>query len=165
MKLCGSWAFFGIAFLWDWSENWYIYLQYFLDYLPIYIFTEFLVEFLVLYNRSLLVICFVYLLFSPWVMSDFFWPNGLQHAKFLCPLLSAGVCSNSCPLNQWCYLTISLSVAPFFFCLQPFPASGSFPMSRLFTLCVQSNGASASASVLPMNTQDWFPLGLTGLIL
>ena len=84
--------------------------------------------------------------------------------KFLCPPLSPGVFSNSCPLNWWCYLTISFSVACFFFCLQPFPASGSFPVSRFFTSCVQSIRAPASASVLPMNTQDWFPLGWTGLI-
>ena len=76
---------------------------------------------------------------------------------------SPGACSNSCPWSQWGYLTISFSVVPFS-CLQPFPASGSFQMSSFFTSGGQSIGASASASVLPMNTQDWFPLGLTGWI-
>ena len=80
-----------------------------------------------------------------------------------CPPLSPRVCSNSYPLSWWCYLTISSSVVPFFFCLQSFPASGSFPMSQLFVSGGQSTGASASASVLPMNIQDWFLLGLTGL--
>ena len=88
----------------------------------------------------------------------------LQHARLPCPSLSPGVCSNSCPLSQWCYLTISSSVAPFCSWLQSFPALGSFPMSRLFSSSGQSIEASASASVLPMNIQGWFPLGLTGLI-
>ena len=92
------------------------------------------------------------------------WPHGLQHVRLPCPSLSSRVCSNSCPLSQWCYLTISFSAAPFSFCLQSFPASGSFPMSQFFTSNGQSIGASASASVLPMNIQGWFPLGLTGLI-
>ena len=97
-------------------------------------------------------------------MSDYLWPHRLQHARVLCPPLSPRVCSDSCPLSQWCYLTI-LSIATFlFFCLQSFPASVSFPMSWLFTLGGQSIGASASASILPMNIQDWFPLGWTGLI-
>ena len=76
---------------------------------------------------------------------------------------SARACSNSCPLSQWCYPTVSCSVVPFS-CLQSFPAFRSFLTSRLFTSGGQSTGASASASVLPMNIQDWFPLGLTGLI-
>ena len=92
------------------------------------------------------------------------WPHGLEHTRLPCPSLSPGVCSDSYPLSQWCYLTISSSVALFSFCLQSFPASGSFPMSRVFTSGGQSIGASASASVLPMNIQGWFPLGLTGLI-
>ena len=74
------------------------------------------------------------------------------------------VCSNSCPLSWWYYLTISSSATPFSFCLLSFPALGSFPMSQLFSSGGQSIRASASASVLPVNTQDWFPLGLTGLI-
>ena len=84
--------------------------------------------------------------------------------RFLYPPPSPGVCSNSCPLSQWCYLTISSSVAVFSFCFQTFPASGSFSMSWLFTAGGQNIGVSASASVLPMNIQGWFPLGLTGLI-
>ena len=81
------------------------------------------------------------------------------------PLLhSPRVCSNSCPLSRWCHPTISSSVIPFPSCLRSFPASGSFPVSQLFTSSVQSIGASASASVLPMNIQGWFPLGWTGLI-
>ena len=78
--------------------------------------------------------------------------------------LSPSVCSNSCLFNQWCYSTISSSASLFSFCLQCFPASESFPMSRLFTSGGQSIGVSASASVLSMNIQCWFPLGLTGLI-
>ena len=82
----------------------------------------------------------------------------------LCLPPSPGVCSNSCPLSQWCYLIISPSASPFSFCLQSFPASGPFPMSRLFASGGQSIGASASASVLAVNSQGWFPLGLTGVI-
>ena len=81
-----------------------------------------------------------------------------------CPSLSPGVCSNSCPLSQWCHPNISFSVVPFSFCPQSFPTSGSFSVSWLFTAGGQSIGASASASVLPMNIHGWFPLGLTGLI-
>ena len=88
-------------------------------------------------------------------------PHGLQHTRLPCPALSPGVCSNLCPFSQWCYLTISSSVILFSCCPQFFPASGSF---QLFTSGGQSIGASASATVLPMNIQDWFPLGLTGLI-
>ena len=82
----------------------------------------------------------------------------------ICPSLSPRVCSNSYPLSQWCHPTICSSVAPFSFCLQSFPASGSFPMSQLFTSGGQSIGVSALASALPMNIQGWFPLGLIGLI-
>ena len=92
------------------------------------------------------------------------WPHGLQHTRLLCPSLSPRICSNSCLLSLWCHPTISSSVTPFFSCLQSFPASESFLMSQLFTSGGQHNGASASASVLPMNIQGWFPLGLTGLI-
>ena len=84
-----------------------------------------------------------------------------QHTSRPCSLLSPRVCSNSCPLSQWCHPNISSSLAPFSSCLQSFPASGSSPMSWLFTSGGQSIGA--SASVLPKNTQGWFPLGLTGL--
>ena len=90
--------------------------------------------------------------------------HGLQPARLPCPSLSPGVCSNSCPLSRWRHQTISFSVALFFLCLQSFPASGSFPMSWFLASGGQSIGASASASVLPMNIQGWFPLGWTGLI-
>ena len=95
-------------------------------------------------------------------MSDSLWPHGLQHPSPPCPSLSPGACSNSCPLSQWCRLTISSFVIPCSSCLQSFPASGSFPMSQLFTSDGQSIGT--SASILKMNIQDWFPLGLTGWI-
>ena len=102
--------------------------------------------------------------FSLSVVSDSFWPHGLQQARLPCPSLTPGACSNSCPLSRWYHLTISSSVIPFSSRLQPFPASGSFPMSQLFASGGQSIGDSASASVLPMNIQDWSPLGLTDLI-
>ena len=104
------------------------------------------------------------LLFSRWVMSDSLGTHGLQHARLLCPPLSPRVCSNSCPLSWWCYLTTLSSVALFSFCLQSFPESGSLPVSWLFASVGKSTGVSALAPVLPMNIQDWFPLGLTGLI-
>ena len=92
------------------------------------------------------------LLFSCKGVSDSLQPHGLQDGRLLCPPLSPGVCSNSCPLSQWYYLTISSSVAPFSFCLQSFPVSQSFSVSRLFASGGQSDiGASASTSVLPMN--------------
>ena len=91
-------------------------------------------------------------------------PHELQHTRLPCPSLSPRVCSNSCPLSGWCHPTISFSVAPFSFCLQSFPASGSFPMSWLFASGGQSTGVSASVLVLPMNIQGWFPIGLTGFI-
>ena len=93
--------------------------------------------------------------------TELLWPHGLQHARLPCPSPSPRACSNSCPLSQWCHPTISSSVIPFSW-LWSFPVSGSFLMSRLFTSGGQSIGA--LASVLPMNIQDWFPLGLTGLI-
>ena len=88
----------------------------------------------------------------------------LQHARLPCPSPTPRAYSNSCPLSPWCHTAISSSVVPFSSCLQSFPASGSFPKSRLFASSGQSIGVSASASVLPMNIQDWFPLGLSGLI-
>ena len=97
-------------------------------------------------------------------MPDSLWPHGLQHARLPCPSPSPGVYPSSCPLHWWCHPTISTSVTTFFFCLQSFSASGSFPMSPLFTSGGQSIGALVSASVLPMNIQGWFPLGFTGLI-
>ena len=97
-------------------------------------------------------------------MSYFLQPHELQHAKFSCPSPSPGVFSHSYPLSRWCHPTISPSVTHFFSCLQSFPASGSFPMSWFFITGGQSIGASALASVFPMNIQGWFPLGLIGLI-
>ena len=97
-------------------------------------------------------------------MSDSLWPHGLQHTGLPYSSPSPGVSSNSCPLSHWCHPTISSSVARFSSCPQSFPESGSFPMSQLFASDGQSIGTSASASVLPMNIQGWFPLGLAGLI-
>ena len=96
------------------------------------------------------------------VVSDSLWPHGLQHTKLPCPSPIPWAYSNSCPSSWWCHLTISSSVIPFSSFLQSFPASRSFPMIPLFASGGQNIGASASASVLPMNIQDWFPLGLTG---
>ena len=98
------------------------------------------------------------------VSHDSLWPHKLQHARLPCPSLSPWVCSDSCPLSWQCHPTILSSVTSFSLCPQSFPASGSFPMSQQFTSGGQSIGASASTSVLPMNIQGWFPLGLTGLI-
>ena len=103
------------------------------------------------------------LLFNRSVIPNSLWPH-LHHARLLCPSPSPGVCSNSCPLSRWCHPTISSSVVLFSSCLQSFLASGSFPMSWLFVSGGQSIGGSASSSVLLMNIQDLFPLGLTGLI-
>ena len=91
-------------------------------------------------------------------------PRGPQHTKPPCPSPTPRAYTNSCPLSQWCHPTISSSVVPFSSHLQSFPASGSFQMSQFFTLGGQSIEVSASASVLPMNIQNWFPLGLTGWI-
>ena len=96
-------------------------------------------------------------------VSDSLWPHGLQHTRLPYPSPTPGACSNSCPSSRWRHLTISFSLVPFPSCLQSFPASGSFPMSQ-FSSGGQSIGASASASVLPMNSQDWFPLEWTGWI-
>ena len=101
--------------------------------------------------------------FSHSVVSDSLWPHGLQHARLSCPSPTPGACSDSHPLNRWCHPTISSSVISFS-CLQPFPASRSFPMSQFFTSDDQSIGVSALASVHSMNIQDWFPLGWTGWI-
>ena len=102
--------------------------------------------------------------FSHSVVSDSLRPHGLQHARLPCASPTPGACSNSCPSSQWCHPTISSSVVTFFSCLQSFPASGSFPVSQFFASGGQSIGVSASASVLPMNIEDWFPLGLTDWI-
>jgi len=102
--------------------------------------------------------------FSRSVMSSSLPPHGLQHSRLPCPSTTPGTCSNSCPLSQWCHPTISFSVFPFSSHLQSFSASGSFQMSQFFVSGGQSTGVLASVSVLPMNIQDWFPLGLTGWI-
>ena len=101
--------------------------------------------------------------FSHSVVSDSLWPHGLQHTRLPCPSPTPGVYSNSCPSNWWCHPAISSSVVPFSSCLQSF-RSGSFPMSQFITWGGQSIRASDPASVLPMNIQDWFPLGQTGWI-
>ena len=113
---------------------------------------------------SLLILCLnclsiLLLLFSHSVMSDSLQPHGLQHARLSCPSPFPATCSNSCPLSQWCHPTISSSVSS---CLQSFPAWG-FSNESAPHIWQQSIGVSASASVLPMNIQDWFPLELTGL--
>ena len=102
--------------------------------------------------------------FSHWVVSDSLGPHEPQHFRPPCPSPTPGVYSNSCPSSQWCHPTISSSVVPFSSCPQSFPAPGSFPMSQLFAWGGQSIGVAALASVLPMNTQDWSPLGWTGCI-
>ena len=102
--------------------------------------------------------------FSHSVMSDFLWPHELQHPRPPCPSPNLGIYSNSCPLSWWCHPTISSSVIPFSSHLQSFPVSGSFPMSQFFASGGQSIGVSASTSVLPMNIQDWFPLGWSSWI-
>ena len=96
--------------------------------------------------------------FSRSVVSGSLRPHELQHARFLCPPPSPGVCSNSSTVSRWRYLTILSSAVPFSFCLQSFPASGSFTVSRLFTSGGRSTGASVSASVRPVNIQGWLPL-------
>ena len=102
--------------------------------------------------------------FSRSVVSDSLRPHEPQHARPPCPSPTPGVYSDSCPSSRWCHPTISSSVVPFSSCPQSFPVSVSFQMSQLFTSGGQSTGVSASASVLPMNTQDWSPLGWTGWI-
>ena len=104
------------------------------------------------------------LLFSPSVVSNSLCPHGLQYARLPCLSPFPWVCLDSCQLSQWCHPTISSSVIPLFSSLQSFPASGSFPMSQLFTSGGQIIGASTSASVLSVNIQGWFSLELTGLI-
>ena len=102
--------------------------------------------------------------FSCSVVSDFLWPRGMQHSRPPCLSPTPGVYSNPCPLSRWCHPTISSSVVPFSSCLQSFPASGSFQISQFFASGGQSIGVPASAPVLPMNSQDSFPLRWTGWI-
>ena len=119
----------------------------------------------------------IYRVWLPIIFTDYYhpWGSNLKDdyrkvfatpwtASLPCPSPTPRACSNSCPLSHWCHPTISSSVIPFSSCLQSFPASPSFPMSQFFTSRDRSIGASASAAVLPMHIQDWFPLGLTGLI-
>ena len=110
------------------------------------------------------VFLFLILFFTHAVMSYSLCTHGLQHAGLPCSLPSLGACSNSFPLSWWCHPTIPPSVVLSSSCLQSFPGSGSFLKSQLFAWGGQSNGASTLASVLPMNIQDWFPLGWTGWI-
>ena len=105
-------------------------------------------------SQSIQSLSHVWLFATPWTTA----------CRAFLSITSSWTCSNSCPLSWWCYSTISSSIVPFSSCLWPFPASGSFPRSQFFASGGQSIGVSASASVLPMNIQDWFPLGWTGLI-
>ena len=123
---------------------------------------------------KLLTLLLIHILENSWKVSSFQFscsvvchtqgPQKQQHARPLCPSKTPGVYPNSCPLSRWCHPTISSSDVPFSSCLQSFPTSGSFQMTQLFTSGGQDIGVSASTSVLPMNTQDWFPLGWTGWI-
>ena len=114
----------------------------------------------IMYSSHMLII----ILFTPSVVSNSLWPYGLQHTRLPCPSPSPGACSNSCPLSQWCHPTISTFVVPFSSCPQSFLASGYFLMNWLFISGGQIIQVSASASVLPMNSQCWLPLGLSGWI-
>ena len=104
------------------------------------------------------------LFFSYSVKSNTLWPHGLQHTRLPCPSPNPRACLDSYPLSWWCHPTISSSIVPFSSCLHSFPGSESFPVNWFFASGDQSIGASVSASILPMNIQDWFPLGLTDLI-
>ena len=108
--------------------------------------------------------CFSSVHYSRSVVSDSLWPGGLQHTRLPCPSPIPRAYSNSCPLSQWCHLTISSSVVPFSSHLQSFSASGSFQISQYLASGSQNIGVAPSSSVLPMNFQDWFPLGWTGWI-
>ena len=109
-------------------------------------------------------LCTFLLLFSRQVVSNSLQPHEWKHTRLPCPSPTPGACSNSCPLTRWSHPTISFSVISLSSRLQSFPASGSFQMSQLFTSGGQNIGVAASASVIPMNIQDWFSLGLTGWI-
>ena len=152
-----------VAKFWTRLSYW-TYLNNYILYVTIYGFyfimflkkVEFVFYFLIYYISSVWFNCLV--------VSDSLRLHALQHIRLPCPSPTPGVHPNSCPLSQWCHPTISSSVVPFSSCLQSFPAWGSFQMSQFFTSGGQSIGVSASASVLPMNIQEWFPLGWTGLI-
>ena len=107
-------------------------------------------------------ICFSSVQFSRSVVSDSLWPHGLLHTRLPCPSPTPGAYSDSRSASQWYHPTISLSVIPFSSLLQSFPASGSFPMSQFFASGGQNIGVSVSAPILPVNTQNWFPLGWIG---
>ena len=107
---------------------------------------------------------YIYVRFSHSVMSDSLWPHGLKYSRLTGSSPTPGAYSNSCPSHWWCHQTISSSVSPFSSCLQSFPESGSFLMSQFFASDGQSTGVSALISVIPINIQDWFPLGWTGWI-
>ena len=125
----------------------------------LHLFAMFLVS--LMQNSSL---TFSSIQFSSVTQSFSLWPHESQHTRPPCPSPTPGVYPNSCPSSWWCHPAISSSVIPFSSCPQSLPASGSFPMSQLFAWGGQSIGVSASASVPPMNTQDWYPLGWTGWI-
>ena len=132
-----------ISLYWTWSETSWLWFTGFFFFFPLQ---------------------FSLVKFSHSVVSDSLWPHGLQQARPPCPSPTPRVYSNSCPLSQWCHPAISSSVIPFFFCLQSFPASGSFQMSQFLASGGQSIEVSASASALPINIQDWFPPGWTSWI-
>ena len=115
-------------------------------------------------SKSFINVCWMNFFQFSSVVSDSLQPHELQHARPPCPSPTPRVHPNPCPSSQWCHPAISSSVVPFSSYPQSLPASGSFPMSQLFTWGGQSIGVSASTSVLPMNTQDWYPLGWTGWI-
>ena len=145
-----------------------IFLPFLLFYLHIIVLLQFFNIFS-FFPLNILFLKFVFILnylvqFSHSVVSDSLWPRESQHARPPCPSPTPRVHSNSCPSSQWGHPAISSSVGPFSSCPQSLPASGSFPMSQLFAWGGQSTGVSASASVLPVNTQDWSPLGWTGWI-
>ena len=159
------WLFFhqhSTNFSLKWRAFWLIHLLYFVSSILFLIFTILIIYLFVMLHTVRLFA--IRLLFSCYVMSDSLRPHGLRQASLPGSSLSPRVCLNSYPLIQWCYLIISSSATLFSFCLQTCLASGSFPMSQLFSSGSQSIGTSASVSVLPMNIQGWFPLGLTGLI-
>ena len=135
----------------------YVYIH--IKYVSLYLYFTFkLMKYMILpLGKSVHLKPFISVQFSRSVMSDSLWPHGMQHARPPCPSPTPRVYSNSCPLSRWCHPTISSSVVPFSPSIQSFPASGSFQMSQFFTWGGQSIGVSDSASVLPMNTQDWSP--------
>ena len=125
---------------------------------------EFCIQWVYLFSPLLFSVQFSSVQFCCSVVSDSLWPHETQHARPPCPSPPPGVHSDSCPSSQWCHPAISSSVVPFSSCLQSFPALGSFLMSQFFASGGQNTGVSASASVLPRNIQDWFPLGWTSWI-